>query len=65
MKPMAALAASLALAVAGAVSTAAAQTCPRGLKAAACACVQSCPAGYEDRGTTCVYRSQGSGGGGQ
>jgi hypothetical protein len=52
-----------ALALAASAFTAAAQTCPRGQKFAAGACVTSCPGGYEDRGRTCVYRSQGTGGG--
>jgi hypothetical protein len=65
MKDLALVAAAFALALAASAFTAAAQTCPRGQKFAAGACVQSCPAGYEDRGQTCVYRSQGSGGGGQ
>ena len=53
-----------ALVFASLVSTAGAQTCPPGYKAAAGTCVQSCPSGYEDRGQVCVYRSQGGGSGG-
>ena len=51
----------LAIGMLGLSALAALAACPKGMKELAGACVASCPAGYEDRGTTCVYRSIGSG----